>query len=57
MGQSLDRKVRLWWRNFYRCSECGAEWIDYWNCQCNDRCPNCNVEIEPYKSEDTEETP
>ena len=37
--------------NFYRCSECGTEWEDEWECACNDRCPNCNAEIEPYKSE------
>jgi hypothetical protein len=38
--------------NFYRCSECGTEWQDEWDCTCNDRCPTCNAEIEPYKSED-----
>jgi DNA-directed RNA polymerase subunit RPC12/RpoP len=38
--------------NFYKCSECGTEWQDEWDCTCNDRCPNCNTEIEPYKSED-----
>ena len=38
--------------NFYRCSECGTEWQDDWSCTCNDRCPECNTETEPYKSED-----
>lgn len=39
-------------RNFYRCSECGHEWQDEWSCGCNDRCPKCRTEIEPYRSEE-----
>jgi hypothetical protein len=38
-------------RNHYRCS-CGTEWTDEWSCTCNDRCPNCNTEIEPYLSDE-----
>jgi hypothetical protein len=38
--------------NYYRCSEDGTEWQDEWDCTCNDRCPTCNAETEPYKSED-----
>ena len=30
---------------------CGEEWTDYWSCACNDRCPKCNREIEPYHFE------
>lgn len=37
--------------NHYRCS-CGEEWEDTHSAACNDRCPQCNKEIEPYKSED-----
>lgn len=29
---------------------CGREWRDEWSCICDDRCPNCNHEIEPYAS-------
>ena len=36
--------------NFYR--HCDTEWTDVWDCTCNDRCPICDDEIEPYKSED-----
>jgi rubrerythrin len=36
--------------NIYLCSECGTTWTDEWKYQCNDRCPNCNVEIEPFDS-------
>jgi len=39
-------------RNHYRCPNDGTEWTDEWSCQCNDRCPTCNAEIEPYESED-----
>ena len=38
--------------NYYKCSECEEEWKDKWNCMCNDHCPNCHAEIEPYKSEE-----
>ncbi len=36
--------------NQYRCPYCQTEWEDGWDCGCNDRCPNCNKEIEPYES-------
>jgi len=35
--------------NKYRCP-CGHEWEDQWDCKCNDRCPTCDKEIEPYES-------
>jgi hypothetical protein len=38
------------WRNHYM--HCLQKWEDDWNCQCNDECPVCHAEIEPYKSED-----
>ena len=44
-----------WYRKYYRCSECGHEWQDEWDCLCNDRCPKCNAEIEPYDYEDLDE--
>ena len=36
--------------NHYRCPYCQTEWEDVWDCGCNDRCPDCNKEIEPYES-------
>jgi len=36
--------------NQYRCPYCQTEWEDEWDCGCNDRCPDCNKEIEPYES-------
>ncbi|MEN5278092.1 hypothetical protein ABE527_14205 [Brucella sp. TWI432] len=38
--------------NHYRCDECDTEWDDEWNCMCNDRCPGCNAETEPFDSEE-----
>jgi DNA-directed RNA polymerase subunit RPC12/RpoP len=38
--------------NFYKCSECGEKWQDVSPYKNNDRCPKCDAEIEPYKSED-----
>jgi len=37
-------------RNFYRCPRDGTDWFDEWSCACNDRCPTCNTEIEPFAS-------
>ena len=34
--------------NFYR--HCGTEWQDVWSCGCDDQCPVCGHDIEPYKS-------
>lgn len=45
-----DEPIRF--RNYYECSVCGARWEDEWSSACNDRCPDCDTEIEPYKSED-----
>ena len=39
-------------RNHYRCPRDGSGWEDTWSCMCNDRCPVCNAEIEPYISEE-----
>ncbi len=36
--------------NQYRCPYCQTEWEDVWDCGCNDCCPDCNKEIEPYES-------
>lgn len=40
-----------WFLNKYYCDECKIEWWDEWSCMCNDRCPECDWEIEPYESE------
>lgn len=40
------------YRNFYRCPNDGTEWQDVWSCTCNDKCPVCNSEIEPYRSDE-----
>lgn len=44
--------VELKYLNHYECDRCGAQWSDAWDCTCNDRCPSCNAEIEPYTSDD-----
>jgi hypothetical protein len=41
-----------WYLNHYRHDDCDVEWTDEWSCMCNDRCPECRYEIEPYDSED-----
>lgn len=28
------------------------EWHDTWCCACDDKCPECNAEIEPFESEE-----
>ena len=39
-------------RNYYQCPTDGTKWHDEWNHLCNDRCPVCDSEIEPYFSQD-----
>lgn len=45
-----------WYLNHYRHEDCpvqpGVEWDDEWDCMCNDHCPACDAEIEPYESEE-----
>jgi rubrerythrin len=50
-GEEIE-EVEALYCNYYRCSECGEEWEDEWDSMCNDRCPKCNAEIEPYMSTD-----
>ena len=47
-----DHEEELWFLNYYRCPCCQIDWTDEWDCQCNDKCPSCNKEITPYKSEE-----
>ena len=47
---SMDAEVQTLYRNFYECSECGTKWTDEWDCMCNDCCPKCSCEIEPFDS-------
>jgi hypothetical protein len=39
-------------RNHFQCPNDGTAWDDEWDCMCNDRCPECDAEIEPYISDD-----
>jgi hypothetical protein len=41
-----------WFLNHYRHKCCHVAWLDEWSCCCNDECPRCGAEIEPYKSDD-----
>ena len=47
-----DEDDQIKWLNYYKCTECGTEWTDAWSCQCNDRCPKCDIETEPYDSKE-----
>ena len=40
--------------NRYECPSCKTAWEDTHDCACNDKCPRCNKEIEPYDSEEIE---
>jgi hypothetical protein len=40
------RDVMPWFRKHHTCP-CGSEWWDEWDCLCNDRCPDCDTEVEP----------
>lgn len=47
-----EEVMAQWFENFYHCPLCDTEWSDEWSCMCNDKCPNCNAEIEPFESVD-----
>lgn len=47
-----EQVMAQWFENFYECSDCEIEWTDEWSCECNDKCPECDAEIEPFKSID-----
>ena len=45
-----------WFRNYYRCSDCTADWTDCWSCTCDDDCPHCGARhMSPYMSDDLTE--
>jgi hypothetical protein len=52
IGHNCNDAVANWFENTYKCSECETTWTDEWSCTCNDRCPECNAEIEPSSSID-----
>jgi hypothetical protein len=43
--------MKMEYVNYYLC-HCGEEWEMEWSCACNDRCPSCDSEIEPYQSDE-----
>lgn len=45
-----------WFVKYYKCSVCGHEWEDEHETVCNDRCPECNTETEPYAYDDVTDT-
>jgi len=47
-----DQAEEIRFLNHYKCPDDRTEWSDEWSCACNDRCPTCNKEIEPYESEE-----
>ncbi|WP_256360232.1 hypothetical protein [Methylomonas koyamae] len=50
VGTTAVENSTVRYLNQYRCPYCQTEWEDVWDCGCNDRCPDCNKEIEPYES-------
>jgi LmbE family N-acetylglucosaminyl deacetylase len=45
-----------WYRNFYECAHCGAEWEDEWSCMCDDDCPDCGARhMSPYDADELTE--
>jgi hypothetical protein len=48
---AAEQEIRFAHRNHYRCQRDGTKWTDEWSCACNDKCPTCHAEIEPYLTE------
>jgi hypothetical protein len=51
---SIWQEDVTWYRNEYLCEECGTEWIEEWSCQCDDKCPECGLAMEPNESNEVE---
>src|ERR1700731_3205716 len=47
-----DQAEEIRFMNHYQCPDDGTERTDRWSCACNDKCPTCNKEIEPYESDE-----
>ena len=45
-AHTIDLKIKDCFENYFY--HCGNSWIDIWSCACNDECPVCEQEIEPY---------
>lgn len=41
--------------NHYYCEDCDEEWSSEWDCACDDHCPQCWREIEPFDSDEVED--
>ena len=49
---AVEADITFAFRNYYQCPYDDTKWRDEWHCTCDDRCPVCDREIEPYFSED-----
>ena len=38
---------RIWFRNYYRCTECGCEWVETCPARCERDCPFCGARKMP----------
>lgn len=48
VSKAADKRL---FNNFYHCPVCDEKWEDEWDSTCNDHCPGCDAEIEPYHSD------
>jgi hypothetical protein len=45
-----------WFRNEYKCVDCGSKWTDEWSCMCDDDCRQCGARhMSPEDSDDLSE--
>lgn len=38
--------------NHYHCSDCDVSWEDYWDCSCDDECPDCGIVYTPCETQE-----
>ena len=50
--EATEEEDESCWTNHY--FHCNTLWDDQWSCQCDDECPVCHAEIEPYASTENE---
>ena len=49
--ETTEENENAWVNHYFHHDQ---QWDDTWSCQCNDECPVCHREIEPYASTESE---
>ena len=48
LGEDIEAVARQRYTNHHICMKDSVRWDSAWSCMCNDRCPTCDVVVEPF---------